>query len=122
MNIVGCSSFCSYRGACLSMSQLAMNAQSNGVLLGYTYGFPNTPTAATWDHNMIQGCECDRHNYYGPLKWDLFDFAGYDCSLSKYTFPPALISVLSNRDYLIGKLFFGKKLVRLAMILLLLRK
>jgi hypothetical protein len=78
---LSCNSSCNYRGKCLPMNALALQASSNGDLLNYKYGYPNDPASTTWDHDMIQGCSCDKYWYHGPLKWDISDFAGYDCSI-----------------------------------------
>ncbi|GMH97410.1 hypothetical protein TrVE_jg7680 [Triparma verrucosa] len=59
---------CDGKGQCLTMSQLAEAAESNGDATSFTYGgVPNDP--ATWDFDKIQGCYCDE------------GFEGYDCSL-----------------------------------------
>lgn len=59
---------CNGQGECLTMSQLADHATSNGDVTSHTYGrTPNNPL--TWDFDMVQGCMC--HDGY----------SAYDCSL-----------------------------------------
>lgn len=59
---------CSGHGQCVTMAMLAEAADENGVAMDYTYG--GTPNdAATWDHDMVQGCLCDD------------GYEGHDCSL-----------------------------------------
>ena len=55
---------CSGKGSCLSMRDLALYGNVNGVVQDYTYGAtPND--AATWDFDVVYGCLCDE-GYEGP--------------------------------------------------------
>lgn len=59
---------CNGNGRCLTMAQLALEAELNGEPVAVTYGrTPNDPR--TWDHNKVQVCRCDP------------GFEGHDCSL-----------------------------------------
>jgi EGF-like domain len=58
---------CSGHGRCLSMTDLAPYATSNGDSTPYTYG-NNPNNVKTWDGKMIHGCLCDD------------GFTGHDCS------------------------------------------
>jgi len=63
----GTTNACNGHGQCMSMSELALNADDNGDETDYEYGTdPND--ASTWDASRIYGCKCD----YG--------WTGYDCS------------------------------------------
>jgi hypothetical protein len=55
---------CNGNGQCLSMRDLALYGNVNGVVQDYTYGAtPND--AATWDYDVIYGCLCDE-GFEGP--------------------------------------------------------
>lgn len=55
---------CSGKGSCLSMRDLALYGDDNGVVQDYTYGAtPND--AATWDFDVVYGCLCD-DGFEGP--------------------------------------------------------
>ena len=59
---------CNGNGQCLSMSNLANAAKTNGVSTPRIYGSdPNNPL--TWDYDQVHGCLCST------------GFEGYDCSL-----------------------------------------
>merc|ERR1711998_232615 len=63
----GTTNACNGHGKCMSMYELALNAEDNGDATDYTYGTdPNN--AETWDYNKIWGCHCDE------------GYTGYDCS------------------------------------------
>ena len=56
---VGMGLECSGHGSCMTMSELAVYANDNGVPKSVTYGtqVPNDPL--TWDARMIKGCVCN---------------------------------------------------------------
>lgn len=55
---------CNGKGTCLSMRDLALYGDVNGVVQDYTYGAtPNDE--ATWDFDVIYGCLCDE-GFEGP--------------------------------------------------------
>jgi len=59
---------CNGQGTCMSMSQLALVANDNGVATDFTYGnIPND--VPTWDFDQMYGCYCDD------------GYEGHDCSL-----------------------------------------
>lgn len=78
MSCPGTSSDCNGHGTCYTINQLAVLSESNGDLLGYTYG--DTPTSATWDYNSVRGCYCDQGYYHGPYAADYADYMAYDCT------------------------------------------
>ncbi|KAG9400716.1 hypothetical protein AC1031_010155 [Aphanomyces cochlioides] len=69
---------CNGQGTCMTMQSLAQVATVNGVVQGYTYGSPSTPS--TWDANKIQGCSCNQNAYFGPYAATWTKYIGYDCS------------------------------------------
>ena len=69
--------YCSNKGTCKTMAELAALSSSEGVAYGYTYG--TNSLATTWDHNKIMGCHCSTNLYFGPLGGDYSDALGYDC-------------------------------------------
>ncbi|CAN0496542.1 unnamed protein product, partial [Scytosiphon promiscuus] len=67
------STACDAHGQCVTIAMLAEAADDNGDAVDYTYG--GTPNdAATWDHDMVQGCLCDD------------GYEGHDCSLRSCPF------------------------------------
>ena len=72
------SNTCSGHGTCYDMASLALLSESNGELIGATYG--DSGTTATWDRNSVRGCYCDKASYHGPLDGDVSDYINYDCS------------------------------------------
>jgi hypothetical protein len=64
---------CSGKGTCRSMSALAQVSLVNGQISAKTYNL--------WDATMMYGCDCNRHQYHGPLAWDYSDYKAFDCSL-----------------------------------------
>ena len=65
----GTTNACNGHGKCMSMYELALNAEDNGDATDYTYGTdPNN--AETWDYNKIWGCHCDE-GYTGYDRVDL---------------------------------------------------
>lgn len=70
---VSSSTACNGHGQCATMAMLSEAADDNGDAADFTYG--GTPNdAATWDHDMVQGCLCDD------------GYEGHDCSLRSCPF------------------------------------
>ncbi|KAH9187062.1 hypothetical protein AeNC1_010961 [Aphanomyces euteiches] len=78
MTCPGTNGNCNGQGTCMTMQSLAQMATVNGVVQGYTYGSPSTPS--TWDANKIQGCYCNQNAYFGPYAATWTKYIGYDCS------------------------------------------
>jgi len=70
-----CPSNCNGRGLCMDVADFATSTESNGDATAYTYG--DDPTVlATWDHDMLFGCRCDKSLLHGGH----YDYFAADCS------------------------------------------
>lgn len=72
---------CSGHGKCVSMSQMATEA--NAVPFGGAYSYGGSESSATWDENKIFGCVCDSAWTvgYGSGEYQATQWFGADCSL-----------------------------------------
>ncbi|CAM9276828.1 unnamed protein product [Hapterophycus canaliculatus] len=63
----GTTDACHGHGRCMTMAELALEAENNGDATDFTYG-EDPYEGSTWDAHRIFGCHCDE------------GYSGYDCS------------------------------------------
>lgn len=71
---------CSGHGACLTMRQVGLLAEYDGVATPYEYGSVFAANSTAWDADQVQHCVCRSQGYWNGTLQNLSDWTGYDCS------------------------------------------